>query len=504
MDVTLPDGTVVKGVPDGTTKAQLAEKLKANGRDVPREWLGKRSPKEMIGRQVGLAARYGIEGLAALPLMIADAPTSIRRTFGQKTPPKFSEGLHDVLTEAGLPEPETGVERVIGAASEGMAGAGGTVKLSELGAKAATSPAMKSALGKMASGPGAQVGGGAGASAAAQTTAEAGGGPALQTLAGLATLARPGSKAPGAESIRNPANSVKLRTFQEANAAGYKFPPSVIERGMGREELESIGGKAATKQQAALHNQQTTNNLAKQGASLNPNQELTEENLAQARSELAQPYREVAAVSPEAKHALDTWKDANARAKLHWNDYQRNQTATAKEKYDYFNELQEVSQSVMEDEAIRTGNQQLVARLRDARVKIAQNWDVDRALNIGSGDVRANELGKMLNKRGEKGMSGPLGVIAKTQQAFPEYMTESARTSTPGVNKLSFIASGALGLEGYHSLGLKGAAVGAAIPQISRGARALSLSNMMQKPRSQGQGIPLSALTEFLAKEQGQ
>src|SRR6267378_986954 len=38
MDVQLPDGTVIKGIPEGTTKAQLAEKLKANGRDVPKEW----------------------------------------------------------------------------------------------------------------------------------------------------------------------------------------------------------------------------------------------------------------------------------------------------------------------------------------------------------------------------------------------------------------------------------------------------------------------------------
>ena len=34
MDVRLPDGTVIKNVPDGTTKAQLVEKLKANGYDI--------------------------------------------------------------------------------------------------------------------------------------------------------------------------------------------------------------------------------------------------------------------------------------------------------------------------------------------------------------------------------------------------------------------------------------------------------------------------------------
>lgn len=39
MDVTLPNGTTINGVPDGTTKAQLAAKLTANGMDVPAEWM---------------------------------------------------------------------------------------------------------------------------------------------------------------------------------------------------------------------------------------------------------------------------------------------------------------------------------------------------------------------------------------------------------------------------------------------------------------------------------
>lgn len=44
MDVKLPDGRVLQGVPDGTTKAQLVEKLRANGMDVPQEWLADSAP----------------------------------------------------------------------------------------------------------------------------------------------------------------------------------------------------------------------------------------------------------------------------------------------------------------------------------------------------------------------------------------------------------------------------------------------------------------------------
>lgn len=44
MDVTLPDGTTVRGVPEGTSKVQLAEKLRANGRQVPDSWLTREIP----------------------------------------------------------------------------------------------------------------------------------------------------------------------------------------------------------------------------------------------------------------------------------------------------------------------------------------------------------------------------------------------------------------------------------------------------------------------------
>lgn len=54
MNVTLPNGQTIEGVPEGTTKAQLAEKLKANGMDVPKEWL---APKSYPGS-------YGLTGPA--------------------------------------------------------------------------------------------------------------------------------------------------------------------------------------------------------------------------------------------------------------------------------------------------------------------------------------------------------------------------------------------------------------------------------------------------------
>lgn len=46
MDVRLPDGTVIRNVPDGTTKTDLVAKLKANGRSIPPEWEAPQQPQQ--------------------------------------------------------------------------------------------------------------------------------------------------------------------------------------------------------------------------------------------------------------------------------------------------------------------------------------------------------------------------------------------------------------------------------------------------------------------------
>lgn len=44
MDVRLPDGTIIKNVPDGTTKADLVTNLQRNGMAVPADWLNASKP----------------------------------------------------------------------------------------------------------------------------------------------------------------------------------------------------------------------------------------------------------------------------------------------------------------------------------------------------------------------------------------------------------------------------------------------------------------------------
>lgn len=49
MDVQLPNGSVLRGVPDGTTKQQIAEKLKSNGVEIPADWMAPQKQEEFKG-----------------------------------------------------------------------------------------------------------------------------------------------------------------------------------------------------------------------------------------------------------------------------------------------------------------------------------------------------------------------------------------------------------------------------------------------------------------------
>ena len=117
MDVELPDGTIIKGVPDGTSKAQLATKLKANGKTVPDDWLPTTKEKEEgLGSKILHGAEEAV-GSVAEPLakmatgaiakpvsdvagLAATAKEAISPTPGRtgKEPQQFKEDVQRALT----------------------------------------------------------------------------------------------------------------------------------------------------------------------------------------------------------------------------------------------------------------------------------------------------------------------------------------------------------------------------------------------------------------------
>ena len=72
MDVRLPNGQVISNVPDGTTKAQIAQKLRGAGYEFPQEWLSPAEPlpATAMDRAGAVAAGFnrGVAGMAGIPV----------------------------------------------------------------------------------------------------------------------------------------------------------------------------------------------------------------------------------------------------------------------------------------------------------------------------------------------------------------------------------------------------------------------------------------------------
>ena len=83
-----------------------------------------------IGRQVGLTARGAITGLTALPGMVADAPVTIANQFGANLPLP-SEAQQQLMTRAGLPEPQNQMERAVQTGVGAMTGVGAEAALAK-------------------------------------------------------------------------------------------------------------------------------------------------------------------------------------------------------------------------------------------------------------------------------------------------------------------------------------------------------------------------------------
>ena len=178
-----------------------------------------------IGRQLGLTARYAIQGLAGLPNFIADPFAEL---VGIKPP---SQALRQTLTNLGLPEPETRIERMAGAGAEAMAGAGSQISLARQAAQQLTSPVSRNVAGQLAQAPGTQLTAAGVAAPTAQQVTEATESPVAGMAAGVlaggaAGIRRQPQQAPVAEQLRRQANAAYTR----AENAGLEITPGFMDR----------------------------------------------------------------------------------------------------------------------------------------------------------------------------------------------------------------------------------------------------------------------------------
>lgn len=290
--------------------------------------------------------------------------------------------------------------------------------------------------------------------------------------------------------------SIKDRAWNDARKEGFVAPPSAVEPSFISNRGESLGGKAAINQQAAITNQEVANKLGRRAAGLGPDEPLTDANLAAARAKLAAPYDEISALSLNAKQAWDITRESRRLANLEWKHYNASQDPAVMLKAQKLEADAAFFEQFIEAEAKNLGRPDLIDRLRTARMKLAQNYDVQRAVNTG--DVSLRDIAKVYEEKGDKGMTGDLAVMARFANTFYKYTQEGAKVQPPGVSKVEMLASLGLGGGGYAAAGWPGVAA-AALPWMSHAARPLMLSKAMQRTRDYGPGTGLKVADQLTA-----
>lgn len=271
-------------------------------------------------------------------------------------------------------------------------------------------------------------------------------------------------------------NSVRDKTLAAAQAAGYVIAPSKVNPSAINNTLESFAGKAATAQEAAIRNQEITNSLAAKALGLPGNAPLTSEVLKDLRAESGLAYQKVASLNPLAKKTLDDLKTARHEASIQYKFYDRSADPAALKAAQSAERLSDNLEWRLQ--SIATGSKQpgLVSDLRNARKTIAQSYKVERALNLGNGNVNASKLSTSIGQ-----LTDELDTIARFNKAFPQFTREAGSVPAPGVSKLKALTMAGLAVGGASQFGPMGALAAAAAPLGESGARTGLLSRFGQK-----------------------
>lgn len=319
--------------------------------------------------------------------------------------------------------------------------------------------------------------------------------------------------------------ATRRATLAAGQGAGYVVPPSQVNPSFLNKRLESIAGKAAVGQQAAIKNQQITNKLAVDELGLPEGTEVTMTVLRDFRKKAAEPYAEIENMAAKAQSELDdtlaktasssaheteaaraipdtadkirslkvqaaadvdALRSARNRATKYFEDYRRNATPASLDEAESSLALANTLEERIEKAASEFGSPELVNKLKDARTKIAKSYDVERGVNLGDANISAPLIGRALDK--DRPLTGNLQTIGRMAEAFPSVMREGGKIPTPGVSKVEAGLAALLGVGGFGAAGPVGALAGLA-PLASGPARALVLSAPYQKYAAR---IPLS------------
>jgi hypothetical protein len=258
-----------------------------------------------------------------------------------------------------------------------------------------------------------------------------------------------GKRAP--EGFVPPPATPRDAAFMGGRQQGLVAPPASVNPSLTARAAETLGGKVATEQDAAVQNMPIFTSIAKRTVGIADDVHLSPEALDQVRRTAGAAYADVAKVGKLAASAddlpkgvgvqsyfdpvslnrktevdsaslVEAWKQLNHDATAYFRAAARdaNPETLAKAKQAAASAKQI---DTFLDKALReTGNTDLLKRLKDARVLIAKTHSVEGALNPSTGVVSGTKLAQQLSKG--KPLSGDLKTAAQFAQAFPKAARE--------------------------------------------------------------------------------
>jgi hypothetical protein len=352
-------------------------------------------------------------------------------------------------------------------------------------------------------------------------------------------------------------------TTDEGAALGLKAAPTDIQRdqdggGFISRQMGSLAGREALDFEVRAQNQKAVNSAVKKQFGIPEKSDVTVQTLRDIRDEAGQVYNEVGKIGRRGQRQLQDVEnlreqltrtsDPAERAVLE-DEFDRAFASTkgkaqteAAADVDKLRELraesrrardryyasegklpQELERSIaareqaqmlegqIEDAVRSAGNPGLADKLAAARTRIAQSYDAEDALNVGTGDFDARVFGRKVDQG--KPLSGNMETIGRFQQTYKKAFGDPGAARAAGVSKLGVAGKLLAGGATYGATQNAPVALATAFaPDIAGGlARSRLLSEGAQesareaiRPRPRRGGPLSSVATRFAGQEAGE
>ncbi len=307
------------------------------------------------------------------------------------------------------------------------------------------------------------------------------------------------------KAVEQAQNATRDTTLKAAQKSGFTVPRSLYNPSFISNRIESLGGKAATKQVAREVNQKAADNLARKTLGVSIDTPMDETLLAGLRQTASAPYKvaeqlQKQIVGQNTTKSLSTGKtiqtpiikdgkqlvqeinEARDKTRALWSD-SKSSTGTAR------NAAREAAkesekqlaklESQLDDMAIKQGKPDLVNKLSEARKQIAKIYSVDDALNKSTGSIDALVLARKFQKG--KLLDDNLKSIGKFANEFREVAPRGGAMQGADVSALEPLATAIYSGAGSAATGNATGMLLGGVPLLRSPARNLALSKLMSK-----------------------